>query len=303
MKTVLITGASGFLGRSIFSEIKDKFRTITVGRNFFGTSDQHFFFDFSTTASIHFPDTDYVIHCASKAHIVPQNDEEAMDFFITNVEGTRNLLHSLEHNESLSKFVYISSVAVYGLINAVNVNEDAALLAIDPYGKSKIDAEKLISDWCAKKGIDLYIFRLPLIAGKQAPGNLGLMVEGIKAGRYFSIGKAKAKKSMVLADDLAIFLSSLEGPPGIYNLTDGCHPSFHELESKILNFYKKKRLLSIPFIVAKVLALAGDLLGNKFPINTTKLKKITSSLTFDDSKAKALLKWNPREVLKGWEIE
>jgi hypothetical protein len=49
--------------------------------------------------------------------------------------------------------------------------------------------------------------------------------------------------------------------------------------------------------VAKMMGFVGDLIGNKAPINSLKLKKITSDLTFDDSKSRKL-GWNPQSVLE-----
>ncbi|MBC7915293.1 MAG: hypothetical protein H7Y07_14350 [Pyrinomonadaceae bacterium] len=46
----------------------------------------------------------------------------------------------------------------------------------------------------------------------------------------------------------------------------------------------------------------GDILGKRAPINSVKLKKITSDLTFDDSKAREILGWNPTPVLKGFKV-
>jgi GlcNAc-P-P-Und epimerase len=303
LETVLITGASGFLGRSIFYQLKNEFRVITIGRNLVSHSDQHLFYDFSENNLIDIPAIDCIIHCASRVHTIPKNEREAEAFFTVNVQGTSNLLRCLETNQSLKKFIFISSVAVYGLVEGNNIKEDTALLAVDPYGKSKIIAERIISYWCKKRSIELYIFRLPLVAGRNPPGNLGSMIRGIKSGKYFSIGKAEAKKSMILAEDLGTFLSSVKGPPGAYNLTDGYHPSFYELENMISLFYSKKKPFCLPMIAAKILAFSGNILGSKFPINSGKLKKIKSTLTFDDTKARTLLGWKPSEVLKAWEIE
>lgn len=144
---------------------------------------------------------------------------------------------------------------------------------------------------------------MPLVAGKNAPGNLGAMVKDIKSGRYLSIGKARSKKSMILANDLAKFIPTIQGPLGVYNLTDGYHPSFNELEHKIAAFYNKKTPFSLPGIAAKMLGFAGDIIGAIFPVNSNKLKKITSTLTFNDARARVQLNWKPREVLKAWEIE
>jgi len=296
---ILLTGSSGFLGKEIiaFFQLKNQ-SYVSIGRSI----ENSIQCDLSNQIPA-IPSIDMVIHAAGKAHRVPKNAEESEVFFKVNVKGTRNLLTALDHNQSLSKFVFISSVAVYGLIEGVDITEEAPLLAKDPYGKSKIEAEKLVIDWCTKRDISYYILRLPLIAGKNAPGNLGAMVKGIRSGRYLSIGKAQAKKSMILATDLAEFITTLKGPSGVYNLADGYHPSFNELEQKIATFYKKKKPFSLPAIPAKMLGLAGDILGSKFPVNSKKLKKITSTLTFNDTKAVTQLQWNPREVLKAWEIE
>ncbi|MCW3093134.1 MAG: galE 3 [Ferruginibacter sp.] len=296
---ILLTGASGFLGKAMTERLDNlHLDYITVGRSTMNTVK----WDLGTKCtSVLAGDT--VVHAAGKAHMIPKNAEDKADFYAVNVQGTRHLLEALENNDSLKKFVFISSVAVYGLIEGIDIAEDALLLATDPYGNSKIEAEKMIAGWCTKKNIEYYILRLPLIAGKRAPGNLGAMVSGIRSGRYLSIGKADSKKSMILANDLANFITNIQGLSGVYNLTDGYHPSFKELEHTIATFYKKNEPVALPLIVAKLLGFAGDLIGSKFPLNSNKLKKITSTLTFNDSKARNLLGWQSHEVLKHWEVE
>lgn len=295
---ILLTGANGFLGKAMQTEWKPPVEIITADRD----KNAMVICDLSYQIPV-IPSIDMVVHAAGKAHINPKNAGERKDFCRVNVQGTQNLLTALEHHQSLRKFVFISSVSVYGLVEGINITEDAPLLATDPYGKSKIEAEKLVSSWCALRNIEYYILRLPLLAGKNPPGNLGAMIKGIQSGRYLSIGLAQAKKSMLLAADLAGFISTIQGPSGAYNLTDGYHPSFNELEHTIATFYKKKKPVSLPGIAAKILAYAGDMIGEKFPVNSGKLKKITSTLTFDDTRARTCLQWRSREVLKAWEIE
>ena len=181
------------------------------------------------------------------------------------------------------------------------IDENQLLLATDSYGLSKIAAEKLVADWCIALNIDYYILRLPLIAAPNAPGNLGAMVSAIRAGRYYSIGQAGARKSMVLACDVAMLIAGIKGTRGCYNLTDGHHPSFRELENYIAQFHGKNKPFAIPIMLAKAFALGGNLMGRRAPINSTKLKKITSTLTFSDSKARQLLQWQSTPILKGWQ--
>ena len=218
-----------------------------------------------------------------------------------NVQGAKNLC-LVATKKNVKSIIFTSSVAVYGLSEGNLIDENYELQAKDPYGLSKIQAEKLIIEWCKNKGISFYILRLPLIIGNHAPGNLGAMVNGIKNNRYARIGNGNAKKSMVLAKDIAYLVTNLKGESGIYNLTDGYHPSFKELEVKISEFYSKK-IVAIPNIIAIILAKVGDFMGNKAPINSLKLKKITATLIFSDEKAKKNLNWNPNKVLESWKLQ
>ena len=290
---ILITGASGFLGQAI----RNHLNLLQVPSVSLGQSAKNEIQCNLANEIPEIPEVELVIHAAGKAHSVPKTDEEKEDFLKVNVQGTKNLLAGLENNSSLKKFIFISSVAVYGITEGKEIDENSPLNAIDAYGKSKIEAEQIILNWCKAKKIEHYILRLPLIAGANPPGNLGAMIKALKKGFYFSIGKADVKKSMVLAGDVAAIIPKLNGTSGIYNLTDGYHPTFDELEKGLANALNKKKPLKIPQSLAILMAKAGDLIGNKSPINSQKLKKIQSTLTFSDKKAREELGWNPSRVL------
>jgi nucleoside-diphosphate-sugar epimerase len=297
---ILLTGASGFLGSALQERFGlEKLETISLGRS----DNNDIKLDLASSAEVVLPRVEMVVHAAGKAHIVPKTEKDKQDFYKVNVEGTKHLLQALEGNTELKKIVFVSSVAVYGKEYGTAINEESPLLAKDPYGESKLKAEELVASWCRVHGVSYFIFRLPLIAGPNAPGNLGAMVKAIKNNRYLKIGDASAKKSMVLAADVAKLISTIDGPSGFYNLTDGYHPSFEELENRIASHFNKKRPLKVPILLAKCIAIFGDIVGAKFPINSNKLKKITSTLTFNDSKARANINWQPSEVLKKWSIE
>lgn len=191
------------------------------------------------------------------------------------------------------QFVFISSVSVYGLEYGINIDEYSLLNAKDPYGLSKIQAEQMVLDWCQNNKVVCTILRLPLLVGINPPGNLGAMLNAIKKGYYFNVGGGKAKKSMVLAEDVARFIPFIAPIGGIYNLTDGEHPTFSSLSKAIA----KNPPPNLPLILAKIVGTIGDLLGSKAPLNSIKIKKITSDLTFDDSKARKK-GWNPHSVVE-----
>jgi len=293
-KRILLSGASGFLG-SILSRALRLLQYDTVEM---GMRNGQIIVDITKSFSLTQSPFDVVIHAAGKAHTVPRSEAEKKQFFQVNFEGTKNLCKALEGLASLPKaFIFISTVAVYGFDKGDNIAENSPLAGSTPYAKSKILAEEWLANWCRIHKVTLSILRLPLIAGPKPPGNLGAMINGIKSGKYLSIGKADAQKSMVWAEDIASIIPKLTEVGGIYNLTDGVHPSFGELEDAISSALGKKKPLKVPSWVAKCLAMVGDLAGAKSPINTNKLYKITSTLTFDDSKARQQLGWQPTPVL------
>ncbi|MBC8986170.1 NAD-dependent epimerase/dehydratase family protein [Pedobacter sp. N36a] len=295
---ILITGASGFLGSIIFHQLQ-RFELISLGRSI--NSDIQC--DLSSDVP-KLPRVDILVHAAGKAHFVPRNSSDEFDFYNVNVRGTLNLLKGLELSNAIPKsFVFISSVAVYGLVEGINISENMPLQAIDPYGKSKIEVEKLILNWCTVNNVMCSILRLPLLAGPNPPGNLGAMIKGIKKGYYFNVGNGNANKSVVMAQDVADIIPKVSSVGGIYNLTDGLDITFKELsESLSIQLGKGSRVFNIPVWLAKIIAYSGDLIGEKAPLNSQKLKKIMSNLTFDATKAKDQIGWNPNSVLEYFKI-
>jgi nucleoside-diphosphate-sugar epimerase len=291
---ILVTGGNGYLGTLICNKLSSTNEIYTLSRS---NSNYNYNLDFEIPEFNQ--NFDIVIHAAGKAHSIPLNDNESKKFFLTNVIGTNNLLDALFKSHLPKQFVFISSVSVYGLVSGLNIDETAPLLAEDPYGKSKIEAEKLVEKWCLMHNVKYTILRLPLIVGANAPGNLGSMIRSIKRGYYFNIAGGFAKKSMVLGKDVATTIMEASYIGGIYNLTDGFHPSFRELSLCISKKMKMTYIPNMPLFIAKLLAKFGDIFGHSFPINSNKLTKITSTLTFNDNKARNAFGWNPTPVLNG----
>jgi nucleoside-diphosphate-sugar epimerase len=125
---------------------------------------------------------------------------------------------------------------------------------------------------------------------------LGAMERAVKGRYYFQIGKGEAKRSMVHAKQLAEFVPTLIGKSGIYNLTDGYHPTYAEVAERFGKLYNR-RILSLPEGIIKPIAKFGDLLPN-FPLNSYRLSKLSQSLTFCDQKARRELGWKGSNALE-----
>ncbi|WP_040879664.1 NAD-dependent epimerase/dehydratase family protein [Galbibacter orientalis] len=290
MAKILITGSSGFFGRNISEFLQKHHSVIGLSR-----TNSDIKSDLKSECPKLDNDIDYVIHAAGKAHIVPKTEEQKLEFFDINVTGTKNLLKALE-GKKIKSFIFISTVAVYGLETGTNIKENYPLNGDTPYAMSKIEAEEITRKWSKKKKIPLLILRLPLIVGDNPPGNLGAMIKAIKKGYYFSVNKGRARRSMVMVADIAKFIGDNFEKSGIYNLTDDYDPTFHELEAVITKQLGKKNVLNLPSWGIKYLGLIGDKL-TILPINSNKIKKMSNDLTFDCSRAKKELNWTPSKVV------
>ena len=295
---ILLTGANGFLGSIFLKNLHIDYNVKTLSKSagdYIVKLDQ-FIPAFNETYNI-------VVHLAGLAHSKSNNQIENELFQKVNVGGTLNLLKGLTKSGIPKHFVFISSVSVYGLDSGAGIDEKTKLKATNPYGLSKIQAEELVLEWCKKNNVICTILRLPLLVGNCPPGNLGAMIKGIQKGYYFNIAGGRAQKSMVLASDVAQCILKVSQIGGIYNLTDGYHPTFNELSRTISLQLGRKFVPNMPLLFAKILAKIGDLIGDKFPLNSNKLVKIMAPLTFDDTKARKAFGWNPTPVLKGLKIE
>ncbi|MEA4967319.1 MAG: NAD-dependent epimerase/dehydratase family protein [Bacteroidaceae bacterium] len=298
MNKLLLTGSSGFLGHNLKPLLNSTYRIKTLGL----TNNDDIKINIATNIPEITDSFDVILHAAGKAHSVPKTEADKKVLFDVNYQGPVNLCQALEQSGIPKAFIFISTVAVYGLEFGTDITEEHPLNGNSPYALSKIQAEQFLRKWCAQYNVILGIIRPSLIAGPNPPGNLGAMIQGIQTGHYLSIAGGKARKSVLMVQDIARLLPSIIEKGGIYNVCDDTQPSFRELEIVIAKQLNKKPPVSIPYWVARSMALAGDLLGNKAPINSWKLKKITESLTFSNEKAKRELNWQPINVLDNFKI-
>ncbi len=294
---MLITGASGFVGKYVYDFFKSEFKITTVGL----APTDNYICDLSVQVPVFQDDYENVIHLAGLAHKVPKSESEKQAFFDVNCNGLTNLLTALNNQGRIPRrFVLFSSVAVYGLDYGHLINEMAQHNATDAYGKSKSMAENILIDWGKINKVAITILRPPLIVGKDAPGNLGDMVNAIKRGLYFNVKNGKARRSMVLADDIPPFIQLVWNKGGIYHLTDGHNPSFKELSLAITSKLGKRSVINLPYFLVYFVALAFDLLSFlvrvKMPLSVLKLRKLTQSYTFDDSLARSM-GWESTSVI------
>lgn len=105
-----------------------------------------------------------------------------------------------------------------------------------------------------------------------------------------------------MAQDLANVIPFVLGKGGIDNICDDYNPEFGELSTLISKQLGMSKPMSLPYWFARCLAGIGSLIGPNFPITVSKLKKITSPLSFSSKKLQSL-GWHPLNVLDNYKIK
>ena len=273
----LLTGYSGFLGKQILSDLG--IGVCTLGRR----ENAVIICDLSEQIPQIDVKISRVIHVAGLAHTIPKTQSEKDEVFRVNLTGTLNLLKGLE-GKQIQQFVLISSVSVF--------DEEPR----SSYAQSKWEAERAVLDWCRHNNTNALILRLPLIWGENAPGNLGAMEKAIKNGYYFAFGEGNAVRGMVDIKEVSTFIARLKGyESGVFTLVS-FHLSYREVESIFAQKYKN-RIKRLPGWMVKIAAKLGDKVPG-FPINSYRLSKLETSLTFDDTDARQVLGWGNFALLK-----
>lgn len=298
----LLTGGAGFLGRMLAAGLRESGAEVLVAdlRELPGFGFQPIDLTRPETLAWRGGRFALLVHAAGLAHTRPRTEAERQRFFEINAGGTARLLDSLAGELRPAMAVLVSTVSVYGRDEGELLDEETPLAAADPYGASKIEAERIFRGWAERHGVRWTILRLPLVWGEDPPGNLGAMIAAMRAGRYFGIGRGEARKSIVWGMDVARVLLRAAREGGLYHLTDGCHPTFREIEEAVAARLGLRPPRRLPRWIGWMTAAAGSMLRHALrlpvPLDLPTYSKMISTLTFSDHRARRCLGWQPWSV-------
>lgn len=200
----LITGGAGFLGINLIRYLLKKNQEITsldiVNFNYHDVKSKIKIIngDIREPKIVNdaMQNIDIVIHTAAALPLYNKKE-----IFSTEVEGTKILLTAAEKN-NIQRFIHISSTAVYGIPNHHPIYEDDKLEGVGPYGKAKIEAEKICLEF-RKKGMCVPILRPKSFIGPERLGVFSLFYEWVMDGKNFPIiGKGNNRYQLLDVEDL-----------------------------------------------------------------------------------------------------
>ena len=278
MKNIIIFGASGFLGTQLKKNLLGNIVPISL-------REKDWLSNLSKVA-------DVFINCIGKAHDHKGTATEH-DFYFANYELVKVLFEEfLKSNAQI--FIHISSIA------AVEENERTEVLTENSvgnpqshYGKSKKAAEEYLLKQSLPSGKKIFILRPTMIHGEGDKGNLTLLYKIISKGIPYPLGAFQNSRTFISVDNVVFLINEIikkhtEMKGGVYHITDD-EPLSTQKIIEIIGTAKGKKplILSPPKFLINGLAKMGDMIS--LPINSKRLKKMTSNLIVSNQKIKTAL--------------
>lgn len=228
-------------------------------------------------------------------------------FYENNVLGTKNLADFFL-DKKLKRFVYYGSIAGIGIREIKGlVNEKTPCKPDLPYGRSKLETEKLLLSYFKRYRFPVVILRPPTVYGPGEKRNFLTLCQAIKSGLFKVIGSGKNLMSFCYVENLiqptiaAAKKKRIEGE--VFLVADTRPVTMREMAETIAKIEKvKPPSIKIPIFLAKIIGLFFDILSKIFkrqmPLSLSRVKTMTSNFAYDTSKAKKILGYKP---LTNWQ--
>ena len=273
MKSIFITGGSGFVGNNLINCFCSFYKIVRFKRGFSAQVEQ-----------------DIVIHVAGKAHDL-RKTSNSDEYYKVNAELTKEIFDAFLVSEA-KVFITLSSVKAVADVVEGALTEEFTPHPITHYGKSKLLAEQYILSKEIPEGKRVYILRPCMIHGTGNKGNLNLLYKIVSKNIPWPLGAYSNKRSFCSIDNLMFIFNELmereDIPSGIYNVSDDEALSTNELINLIAQSQNMKpRIWNISKGLIESLVVIGDKLH--LPLNTERLQKLTSSYEVSNRKIKAAI--------------
>jgi nucleoside-diphosphate-sugar epimerase len=254
------------------------------------------------TLTAHLEDADYVFHCAALVSDWARLEEMVR----VNVEGTRHLAEAAVACGRLRRFVYLSSMVVFGMHPQHDLDETAPLIHTnDNYNITKIRSEEVVQKLIRERGLPAAIVRPPYVYGPRDRQLLPRVLSNLKDGQFKFIGSGRQPFSLVYVGNLveAMFLAATrpEATGEVFLVTNGdavTRERFVEVICEETGYPKPSA--HVPTWLVRLLCPVFEglhsLRRSREPplVNKMRVKFMATPLTYSIGKARRLLGYEPR---------
>lgn len=299
---LLVTGASGFVGRQLCAGLVRQghmIRAAVRGEDSIDNCEttQVGEIDGNTRWENALCDADVVIHLAARVHVMHDEATDPLaEFRRVNVAGTERLARSAAAG-GVKRLVYVSSIKVNGEAthDGNRFTEADPPCPQDPYAVSKYEAEQALHRIAAETGLEVVIVRPPLIYGAGVKGNFAQMLKVLATRIPLPLASVRNLRSLVyvgnLADALIVCATHPAAAGQTYLVCDGEDISTASL-LRHLGAAMGRPALLLPCSPA-LLKLAGRVAGK-----ADQVERLLGSLQVDSGKIRRELDWAPPYTLQ-----
>lgn len=300
---ILVSGASGFVGRAVCKEAKlrklDVMAATRTDNQELGDIETFVVgnIDASTAWTAALQGVDVIIHLAARAHVMKETSLDPLEEFRkVNVLGTENLARQAAEC-GVRRMVFVSSIGVNGMqsIAGTPFTEKDSPKPHNAYAQSKLEAEHILNKISEETGLEVVILRPPLVYGDAAKGNLAWLVRILQSGLPLPFGSIQNQRSLIflgnLVDALLLCAQHPAAAGQLFLVRDGQDVSTPELIRAIASSLGiSPRLFPFP---SMILRAAATLAGRK-----AVLSKLSGTLQINDDKIRKVLAWTPPDTLQ-----
>jgi len=298
MKTVLVTGAYGFIGSALCRALvaaghvpRAAVRRIVPGGIGPETAIGVGAIDGNTDWTKALRGIECIVHLASPTDAQRGSPADYLaEYRRVNVAGSRRLAQQAAA-AGARRLVFMSTIKVNGERTAERAyTEDDAPRPEDAYGISKQEAEQALREVAQKTGLEFVVLRPPLVYGPGVKGNFLRLMNLVARGVPLPLGAVDNRRSFIYIGNLAgAIVRALEAPQAAgrtYLVSDGEDVSTPDLVRALARALGvKPRLLSLPLAA---LILAATLTGKR-----GEFTRLAGSLRVDSSRIRRELDWRP----------
>jgi nucleoside-diphosphate-sugar epimerase len=232
---------------------------------------------------------DVVVHLAGRAHVLKEQANPEQLFHHANVELTL-LIARQAAAAGVTRFVFVSSIGVHGNSNQQPFSVDDQPKPQELYARSKLEAERQLTEFCRQTSMELVIVRPPLVYGPDAPGNFGRLLQLLQKPWPLPFGAVHNQRSFVSIYNLcSLLMLAVQHPKAagqILLVSDGEDVSTTALFSKISTLLQSRCWL-MPVPASWLRGLFDLLRMSHLSV------RLLDSLTVDISHTRELLGWQP----------
>jgi len=292
---IIVSGANGFVGRATCAALCDAGHDVTALVRRPDASDprvnERLIADDNFASLAPLLAADAFVHLAARVHVMNDIAGDPMqEYRAVNVEGSQNAARAAL-NAGVKRFVFVSSIKALGEGEPGRPwREDDAPAPVDPYGITKLEAERVLAEFGREHGMEVVTLRPPLVYGPGVRANFEQLMKAVERGIPLPLGAVDAHRSMVyvgnLADAIRFVATRPEPTEGVYHVTDGEDLTVPEMIRALARaFGKPARLLPVPPLWLHAL---GKLTGRSAQID-----RLASPLRMDSNRLRTGLGWTP----------